>query len=611
MKWTLKKMRIRHQILMLSLFIIILSSTTTLMSFIYISSELKAQTLKQSTDAMADSINEMDRFFREFDMTAFVTCSNADLQTFITQNQNLSMYNYTQQYNTVTQLIGQISIPRDYIQVHVFSQTMQRPIIAQFGTRWLNESYRFEEDDWYVQLEGQNEANRVILPNGTQNYYAPTERSDVVTCAYRVLSRPLLDTIGYLVIDINKAYLDHYFVKDVSDKADIYLCLSDYTPVYSTVKDEPADPDQLRGIHEQISRTGNQIIRIDNVDYLAATGYSSVTGWMYISLISLENQLAEFRLISFVFLLWFAMTTIIGVGLSFGMARNITYPLERLISQMKQAKRGHVPLSINMQTYFESADLMHNFNDMMVEINDLMGRNAKMAVLHKEAELNALQKQINPHFIYNTLEIMIGAACEGNNEAVISVCKSLGRMLSYNLDSSRHVTLGDEINHVANYIRITETIMSGRFEAVIDVDQSLYGYLLPRFIIQPIVENSIIHGFADTLEGGYLYIGVRPAAHQLQLIVRDNGCGMDERTRLRLLDVDADGDGSASGGMQIGVTNVFKRLKLHFGAETSFFIKSTPGEGTEVTMIIPKVNPLDNPESGAARTAASGSIESV
>ena len=128
-------MRIRHKILIVSLLVLLVSSLSTLFSYRYLSLELRSRTLRLHADAMSGAMDELDRFIGELDMLAFTTCSNANLQRFILQNANLNRYEYSQLYTTVSEVLTQISIPREDFRVHVFSESLQHPIISESGSQ--------------------------------------------------------------------------------------------------------------------------------------------------------------------------------------------------------------------------------------------------------------------------------------------------------------------------------------------------------------------------------------------------------------------------------------------------------------------------------------------
>ena len=588
-------MRIRHKILIVSLLVLLVSSLSTLFSYRYLSLELRSRTIRLHADAMSGAMDELDRFIGELDMLAFTTCSNANLQRFILQNANLNRYEYSQLYTTVSEVLTQISIPREDFRVHVFSESLQHPIISESGSRWVQEGYRFTEDDWYVALAAQTESNRVIIANGTQHYYHPSIREPVTTFAYRILSRGSLEVVGYLLIDVNKTYFNHFFNKTGAAGPDMYLFTSGHIPIYEVVHREEIDVAALRGQLQKSGWRAEQVLRLEGEDHLVTFGRSAKSGWESISLQPAKELLVEFRLISAWFTVGFLLMLGLAMILSMKLAGSITTPIETLSREMKVAKRGHLPLPVPVHSKDESGELVREFNEMMVEINDLLRRNEQMAVLKKEAELNALQKQINPHFIYNTLEIMIGLACEGDTGVVISVCKRLGRMLSYNLDTRKYVPLEDELRHTENYLQILENSSGERFSSRFDVDPEAKGLLVLKFIVQPFVENAIIHGFADTVSGGLLLVKVHLVDQRLCIEITDNGKGMDEQTRaglLVLLGNTETEEMEAAGAIApctpcIGIRNVLQRMWLQFGEDAGFDVISRPGEGTRMLLFMP------------------------
>lgn len=225
--------------------------------------------------------------------------------------------------------------------------------------------------------------------------------------------------------------------------------------------------------------------------------------------------------------------------------------------------------------------------------NQKIRENSAM-MFDKQAELTALQSQINPHFLCNTLESIRGQAMLDDNEEIAKMVEALASFFRYSISrKGNFVTLRDELANIRNYMMIQRYRFNNRFslEIIIDEeDEKAYDYLIPRLILQPVVENSIYHGLEEMLEGGKVVINVTVTDKILILTVSDNGKGMDNKTLAELNKRihSANGDIHNSGkGTGIALPNIHKRIQLLFGEEYGVNIYSTLNQGTDVEIIIP------------------------
>lgn len=212
-------------------------------------------------------------------------------------------------------------------------------------------------------------------------------------------------------------------------------------------------------------------------------------------------------------------------------------------------------------------------------------------ILLKQANLATLQSQINPHFLYNTLECIRGMALLEEKEEIADIVWSLSRFFRYSISGkSNIVTLQDELDNVCHYARIQNYRFRNRFAFHIEEDAALMGTMLPKLTLQPVVENAILHGLQNTLEGGAVQIRIRKIGSDVSIVISDNGCGMtpDQLAALsyRVLHGETEkGDEGQHTG--IGMHNVDRRLKLYFGPEYGVTIYSCEHMGTDVELRVP------------------------
>lgn len=219
-------------------------------------------------------------------------------------------------------------------------------------------------------------------------------------------------------------------------------------------------------------------------------------------------------------------------------------------------------------------------------------------ILNKQTELTALQSQINPHFLYNTLETIRGQALIDDNVEIARMVEALSAFFRYSISRKGNlVTLRDELANIENYMLIQRYRFNNRFsmEVIVDEeDEMAYDFLIPRLIIQPVVENVIFHGLEEKLEGGKVTIEVIVTDQNLILTISDNGKGIDGQklkelnSRIQSDDVELDeGEKRNQRNTGIALPNIHKRIQLLFGDEYGVNVYSTAGQGTDVEITIP------------------------
>lgn len=242
-------------------------------------------------------------------------------------------------------------------------------------------------------------------------------------------------------------------------------------------------------------------------------------------------------------------------------------------------------LEVRTRGYREANIINKKIVKMNDEINALTNKLVIEKTLTEKAELNFLITQINPHFLYNTLEAINGIAQTKNCVEISEITYSLGEMFRYSLESETMVKLKDEINLVENYLNTQLIRFSNRFTYSFNIQERYLSQKIPKMILQPIVENSIIHGFRDIESSGLIDIRVSPySSKDFKISIRDNGEGIDKN---RLNKINCDLNREKDSTRRIGLNNIHKRLKLLFGDSYGLSIDSTKDFGTNISIIIP------------------------
>ncbi|HEY0826925.1 MAG TPA: sensor histidine kinase [Bacilli bacterium] len=268
----------------------------------------------------------------------------------------------------------------------------------------------------------------------------------------------------------------------------------------------------------------------------------------------------------------------------------ITKPLQLLGKTMKAVRNGNFAVSLKVNDWRDDiSELSRNFNFMTRKITDLIESEYETKLRNKEAQIIALQTQINPHFLYNTLQTIGGKAVLSGNYEVHEMCSALGDMFRYSFyEGNKESTLGMELLHVNNYLYIQRLRFEDFLQTEIDVEDELMEFKMIRFVLQPIIENAIVHALGK-IENTRLRIHVSAIrdADNIMISVKDDGPGIEPNQLAELLHILGQKSLADYSGISIGLKNVHERLRLVYGPVYGIHIESTFGQGTTVLITIP------------------------
>lgn len=295
----------------------------------------------------------------------------------------------------------------------------------------------------------------------------------------------------------------------------------------------------------------------------------------------------------------FIVNTLLGIGLALWISGSITGPVRRLMGMAQHFSKGQLQVAADAahsRSDDELGVLSETFRQMMRDLAVLIEKDKESLEkdrLVKELELQALQSQIQPHFLFNTLNVLSKLALLEGAEKTSDLIVSMSNLLRYNLSRlDQPVTLEDELDHVKEYIAIQQARFRDRVRFEMEIDNSSLSASIPALTIQPLVENAFLHGIERMEQGAMIRIAVQRDTGGICLAVEDNGVGMSEDVRQRLLHLEGPAIGEASEQMKkpstgLGTKNVFKRLQLFYGRNDLVDIQSKPGEGTRILIRIP------------------------
>jgi len=401
-----------------------------------------------------------------------------------------------------------------------------------------------------------------------------------------------LKNIGIVKLDV---YADMIF-KIKEDKLDaknkyLYILDSDNNVVYSSDNNVKINK-KIEGfnISDDLDTSKHYVSLNDRKGILV---YKNIDAFGWKAVLFHDNSQIEKKLTDTRILILFTDVVIcsILIFLALIFSNTISKRLEMLTNKMKGVMNGDLEIRYTINGKDEIGVLDDDFNNMINRLNKLINENYVQKIEKREAQLNSLQAQLNPHFLYNTLESINSIASVYNCIEICNISQKLGDMFRYNINSgkSEFVAVKDEIFHIKNYEYIQKIRFDDKFEIIYDIPEAIYDYYVLKFILQPIVENCIIHGFKGNKD--ILHINISAFLDNITLVIEvtDDGIGINEERLDYLITYISEKDENIIGNKKksIGIKNVDSRLKLCFGDEYGIKIYSSDGGGTKVSLRMP------------------------
>lgn len=277
---------------------------------------------------------------------------------------------------------------------------------------------------------------------------------------------------------------------------------------------------------------------------------------------------------------------VLGISLGFVwyVTSRIAYPAKELMESMKTLAKDNEYPRVKIVSNDEIGMIGLEYNKMAENIETLIEKVYKMELTQKQAELEFLQMQINPHFLYNALDTISWMALAKGNMDVSEMTIALAELLRATIKKESFITLREEMNTVKDYLLIQQERFGDKISAEYFVEEDAYSCMVPNFILQPVIENAIIHGLEPKIEKGKLSINISIQDEFLTFLVEDNGVGMDETEILDLYKKCRENNTKQS----IGLKNVYRRLLLCYGESSMLKIESKKEQGTRISFLIPR-----------------------
>lgn len=299
-------------------------------------------------------------------------------------------------------------------------------------------------------------------------------------------------------------------------------------------------------------------------------------------------NLTEFRWDMFYVILRFLLTLAICVTIIMFCVKNIYKkqgaPIQEMVTCMDAAGGGNLKSRTSYENDDEIGFLSSEFNKMMERLDELVNLNMSMEIQLKKAQIRAYESQINPHFLYNTLDLIRMISVNGESDKLETVIVSISSLLRYNLSTETEVYMEQEIKAIEDYFKILNIRYGDKFDYDIEIDPEVLRCRILKFLIQPLIENSVKHGIEASDKQGYIELSCKKIGDEVAIIVRDNGAGMSEE-KLREVTENMKNDDASDD--HVGIRNIYKRMTLFYQNRGTLDFFSKKNEVTQVLLKIP------------------------
>lgn len=566
--------------LILYFFLVILLPTitiTTLGNLIYKNAIIDAQ--NTNTQQMARQISSnIDFYIKDTENIITYLSQDSRVLKFLNSNDESQSSNNSMQDDVCKAITGFTSVHPEIAGIMIVNN---KDIYASDVMYRISRDL-FTNENWYFKA-CQN-------PKNIQLFSKPIGRNidnifkysadDVVSMSKAVIDNKSGKCIGVILIDMKLDIIKNV-IEDVKPGKNGFVYIVDSTGeiVYS-----PVNTVVYRIKEEWLTDSNDRVSikRIKDKDYEIMHMKSTYTGWKTVGVFPLDESLKVVTYIKYYSFIIAVITLILAVVLAVFFTRSIVNPITKLRSLMKRTEEGNLNVHFNSKYNDEIGELGHSFNNMLREIKNLINLVQIEEKNKRKAEINILQSQIKPHFLYNTLDTIQWMAQEHDAEDIVDMVGNLTNLLRIGLNNGDEIIkLRREIEYVESYLTIQKARYEDKLNYEINVDNNILDYDVIKLILQPLVENAIYHGIKEKRGKGKIIITGGVEDNKIHLRVTDNGIGIKEEKLKEINKILREGDSSNS-KIGYGIFNVNERIKLNYGEEFMLSYSSVYGEGTTV-----------------------------
>ncbi|OMF19113.1 hypothetical protein BK127_08190 [Paenibacillus sp. FSL H7-0331] len=457
-----------------------------------------------------------------------------------------------------------------------------------------NQFIHIQESPIYRKTEELNGASYWFPLTDDNNVFIQNNRNEKIGMSRIVRNVSDGSTIGFIFVGINQNTIRNLYLKNLHDQ-DHGIVILDQTgyPLLKAGKDffSSNNPDLSFTATRQQSESGSMIINSNGEKLLLSYSGINENGWSILYAVPLASLTHELDSIKVFVIVLILACLLLSIPFMFILTSILTAPLRQLLLSMKRFQNGHFDERVDIKYRDEIGELSRGYNSMVANIKALIDDAYVLQLKEKEAELKALQSQINPHFLYNMLDTIFWEAEAAGQSRISEMIVNLSRLFRLSLNRGKSFTnVKKEKELIELYLSLQQMRFKDLLEYRVDIADEIEPYVILKLILQPFIENALIHGIERKRGGGIVSVSGSLQGDTLRFVIEDNGPGMDAATIQRILAEPADSDvytGQETSGYAI--QNVNARLRHYYKEGYQLNYESELGQGTRVEIIVPAI----------------------
>ncbi len=562
-----------------SMLIVVALSVFLIISLTYTETTVFGNSITFSKQIINQINGDLDSYIENMENISSILVESKDVQAYLEPDVE-EKYLVETRSRIIAQIETVMSSRNDIANIALLSQ--DGTVIINDGEESLNPSVSIEDKKWYQQTINDEEGEYVSTPH-VQNLIRSSYEW-VITLSHIFRNQETNEINGFFFVDLNyEAISELCNDNKIGERGYVYI-VDDQGEIIYHPKQQLLYGGLLEEKTTEILEVEDYTITDEGKDSrLYTVSKSSKTNWTVVG-VSYTSELLKYNDTTVMIYIIVALGLLIAVLIvSNIVAQLITRPISELHRSMDKVEQGlFEEASIEVENNNEVGKLSRSFNEMTEKIQFLMEENVKEQREKRKSELRALQAQINPHFLYNTLDSIVWMSAANKNDEVVEMTAALAKLFRQSISNEREIiTIREEVDYVRSYLTIQKMRYKDKVDFEIEVEENLLNDSIMKLTLQPLVENAIYHGLKYKKEKGHLLIRAFKE-DKIYLKVIDNGAGMSEE---QLKTIFEKKENEKNNG--IGVANVQNRLRLLYGKEYGIVYESELGIGTVATVCIP------------------------
>ena len=564
-------------------------------AYSYNLSVMKNQCVTNTTSDLEKTARQLEFFINDITKLGDNIAVNEDVQAYLKRDEVVDYYTKYSAGNKVKKKLAMMDVQRDYMYNSVLIKKDEIIISSQQKEYLTLDPASFKElmkQPWY---------RGHLLKKEKRGFSTPYQifSSSTVVIPYIINIMNILspsETIGTLILNIDDKYLKKVLDKSSTGFENYYLLDKEGNFLYNK---EQMTLGNAEVADQAVELAGEMAVGTAKA-YETKDGYIFINktlkpGWTLTAYVSKQSIYAPTKNLIFFFIIYTLLIVLCSIAIIFKLISSITRPLVKLTKTMKQVAAGTLDVTIPVTTGDEVGELAKGFNNMLIQLTGYIDSTVEYEKQKRKIEMSLLLAQINPHFIYNTLNTIIYMAQKIKAQNIIDMVRSFIVILQDVVKINKEglfTTLEEEINIARQYLNIQKYRYKDRFEVSFELDAAVIDCSVPRTIIQPIVENCLLHGILAENRKGMILIAARKDEDSIVIEITDNGKGFEKGTFDKMLKEEE--YQKTPGKMRsIGIRNVQERIAHLCGEQYGLTLESKEGEYTTIYIHLPQTNVIN------------------